>query len=140
MKEKSAIPQVRFHARLSDGHRSYTTNQDVVYSTVLINDGGGYSPTTGHFTAPVAGVYMFTVQYCPYSNKYAYLEIVHAGRDLQRSMHNGQEGATSVCVSMQAFTKVAMGDKVWVRAISSSEIYHFGSSRWNSFAGLLISL
>ncbi|KAH3810086.1 uncharacterized protein LOC127836458 [Dreissena polymorpha] len=138
MKENSSVPHVMFHARqTTTGQRSYTTNQDVVFPTVLINDGGWYSPITGHFTASVAGVYMFMVQFCPYLHKWAYLEIVHAGRALQSSGHKGED--VIVCVSMQAFAKVAIGDEVWVRISATSEIYH-DDTRSTSYAGLLISL
>ncbi|KAH3815754.1 hypothetical protein DPMN_144285 [Dreissena polymorpha] len=128
-----------FHARHLDGHHSYTANQDMVFKTVLTNEGGGYDSNTGRFTASVAGVFMFTVQYCSYTSKWAFPEIVHEGRPLQRSGHF--ETAEAVCASMQAFAKVAIRDKVWVRACSAystSDIYSEEIRRWNSFAGLLI--
>ncbi|KAH3815731.1 hypothetical protein DPMN_144262 [Dreissena polymorpha] len=126
-----------FHTRHLDGQYTYTANQDVVFKTVLANEGGGYDPNTGRFTSSVAGVYMFTVQYCPTSRKYASLDIVHDGKSLQRSFH--YEVDEVVCVGMQAFAKVAIGGKVWVRGVHvTSDIYSYESYRWSSFAGLLI--
>ncbi|KAH3815747.1 hypothetical protein DPMN_144278 [Dreissena polymorpha] len=52
-----------FHARHLDGTYTYTVNQDVVFKTILANEGGGNDSNTGRFTASVAGVYMFTLQY-----------------------------------------------------------------------------
>ncbi|KAH3693305.1 uncharacterized protein LOC127863110 [Dreissena polymorpha] len=130
-------PLVMFHARHLDGQHTYNANQDVVFKTVLVNEGGGYDSNSGRFTASVAGVYMFTVQYCSYSSNWAIPEIVHEGRSLQRSGHN--DANYHVCTSMQAFAKVVKGDKVWVRSTySSSKIYTDESLRWSSFAGLLI--
>lgn len=37
------------------------TNATIVYSTVYVNIGSGLNTSTGIFTAPVAGTYMFTV-------------------------------------------------------------------------------
>ncbi|KAH3693307.1 hypothetical protein DPMN_192711 [Dreissena polymorpha] len=88
---------------------------DVVFKTVLVNEGGGYDSNTGRFTASVAGVYMFTVQYTLFTNKWAFFELVHEGRPLQRSSH--LEKDTAVSVSMQVFAKVSKGGKVWVRVM-----------------------
>ncbi|KAH3693312.1 complement C1q tumor necrosis factor-related protein 5-like [Dreissena polymorpha] len=130
-------PLVMFHARHLDGQYTYAANQDVVFKTVLANEGGGYDPNTGHFKASVAGVYMFTVQYCPFTKKYGCFGIVHDGKPLQRSFH--YETDSAVCVSMQAFAKVAKGDRVWVRgSYVTSEIYSYEGERWSGFAGLLI--
>ncbi|KAH3693241.1 uncharacterized protein LOC127863145 [Dreissena polymorpha] len=139
MKEQIVVPLVIFHARLHiEAKHTLTGNQVVVFKTVLVNEGRGYDPTTGHFTASVAGVYMFTVQYCPYVAVGIYLEITHEGKPLQRSNH--YEKDSYVCVSMQAFAKVAMGEKVWVRSLYSGDLNHNEPYQWNSFAGFLVHL
>ncbi|XP_052217882.1 uncharacterized protein LOC127835477 [Dreissena polymorpha] len=60
--EGSVVPLIMFHARLQHSGTTFTyaTNEDVKFNTVLVNEGGVYDPVTGHFTASVAGVYMFT--------------------------------------------------------------------------------
>ena len=93
-------PLVMFHARHLEGQHTYNTNQDVVFRTVIVNEGGGYDSNSGRFTASVAGVYMFTVQYCSSASNWAIPEIVHEGRSLQRSGH--RNASTAVCTSMQA--------------------------------------
>ncbi|KAH3693310.1 hypothetical protein DPMN_192714 [Dreissena polymorpha] len=130
---------VMFHARHLDGQFSYANGQDVVFKTVRVNEGRGYDSSTRRFTASVAGVYMFSVQYCPYRNNWTFLEIVHEERPLQRSTHKDGDAEQHVCVSMQAFAKVAIGEKVWVRGVqATSYIYSYELYEWSSFAGLLI--
>ncbi|KAH3805318.1 uncharacterized protein LOC127835478 [Dreissena polymorpha] len=134
----SVVPVVMFYARLQpSGSFTYTKHQAVVFKTVLVNVSGGYDPDTGQFTASVAGVYMFTVQYCTISGKTSYFEIVHDGKSVQRSQHG--HANYYGCVTMQAFAMVAMGEKVWVRStLPDNGVYQDDVNYWNSFAGMLI--
>ncbi|KAH3805319.1 hypothetical protein DPMN_133619 [Dreissena polymorpha] len=125
-----------FHARLPITN-TYTSCQALVFQTTLVNEGGCYNSNTGHFVASVSGVYMFTMQYCTETDKWARFDIVKEGTPLQRSVDNGIGGAR--CFSMQAFAKVSMGEKVWVRSTySTSEVYQSDPNS-NSFAGMLIN-
>ncbi|KAH3815745.1 hypothetical protein DPMN_144276 [Dreissena polymorpha] len=81
---------------------------------------------------------MFTVQYCPNTASNVCIEITHEGKHLQRSFHFERD--TAVCVSMQVFAKVAMGEKVSVRPIRSVDFYHSEADAWSSFAGFLMHL
>ncbi|KAH3693251.1 hypothetical protein DPMN_192655 [Dreissena polymorpha] len=136
MKEQ-IVPLVIFHALLQTDIILFV-NLAVAFKTVLVNEGRGYDPATGHFTASVAGVYMFTLQYCTYVASSIYLEITHEGKPLQRSYHYDKD--SYACTSMQAYAKVSMGEKVWVRSISSGDLYHHEGYMWNSFAGFLVHL
>ncbi|KAH3693672.1 hypothetical protein DPMN_081112 [Dreissena polymorpha] len=135
--EKSVAALVMFSAQLFhyDSQYTLTVSHDIVFQYILVNEGRSYNSANGRFTASVAGVYMFTVQYCPYTNKKIYLDIVHAGRSLQCSTN--WERDDIVCASMQAFAKVAVGDTISVRSRHSGILYH-NSNSWNSFSGLLI--
>ncbi|KAH3805320.1 hypothetical protein DPMN_133620 [Dreissena polymorpha] len=78
------------------------------------------------------------MQYCSTKCKCARFDIVKEETPLQRSEHKGVDGVT--CVSMQDFTKVSMGDKVWLRCTySTSEIYQYDQIS-NSFATMLINI
>ncbi|KAH3809851.1 hypothetical protein DPMN_138231 [Dreissena polymorpha] len=85
-----------------------------MFKDVMANEGASFEPNTGQFTASVPGVYMFIVQYCPDTSKWAFLSIVSERGALIRSAHKGK--TSGMCVSMQ--TKVLIGEKVWVQCTS----------------------
>ncbi|KAM3615465.1 uncharacterized protein V6R79_002665 [Siganus canaliculatus] len=46
---------------------SYPSHSGILkFATVLVNEGGGYSPGTGIFTCPMDGIYYFTVHVSVY--------------------------------------------------------------------------
>ena len=63
--KKRRFPRVSFH----------TTPQCTIikFERVLVNDGNGYDPKSGKFTAPVDGVYSFLWSYCSSKGSTAYL-------------------------------------------------------------------
>ncbi|KAH3805335.1 hypothetical protein DPMN_133635 [Dreissena polymorpha] len=136
LKDQIKDPSIHFRSRITAGTTDLSGGQDVVYPTVEVNEGQGYDPSTGKFTASITGIYLFTVQNCVHYQKYGQLEIVHGGKTLQRSTHYDSGGAYP-CVTMQVSAAVAMGDMVWVRATGLSKLYT-DSVRYNSFSCTLI--
>ena len=58
-----------FHARHLSGVNERVQAGDVIIARdVIINQGQGYSASTGHFTAPISGVYFFMASTGPYHN------------------------------------------------------------------------
>ncbi|KAH3804704.1 hypothetical protein DPMN_132992 [Dreissena polymorpha] len=129
------VPLVNFQAVFESIQFVLQPNDNVVFEKVMANDGGGYDPKTGKFTAPVGGVYIFTVQYCPLYYHEVGFEIVQGEIPLQRSAQESVD--STVCVNMQVVSKVEQGANVWVRATAKSTL-HPENIHWNTFAGLLI--
>ena len=55
--------QVAFQAPFSDGKVNTPASGPFHFDVVIFNDGNGYDPTIGIFTAPVSGVYIFAAQF-----------------------------------------------------------------------------
>ncbi|XP_045183637.2 complement C1q tumor necrosis factor-related protein 6-like [Mercenaria mercenaria] len=69
-------PVIAFNAYTNVSGK-YPMGQVVIFPEVLLNEGGGYNSMTGHFTAPVAGLYLFTAHVCNEETKPTVISIMH---------------------------------------------------------------
>ncbi|KAH3754937.1 hypothetical protein DPMN_189617 [Dreissena polymorpha] len=136
------------HVAAFNAHGFHELSNNVnAFPTVIFNEGNAYNPSTGHFTAPVDGLYYFTAQICvrPGSSVYFYLEKgsesmsvkvrLTATEDQQGSSHN------ALCVSAEVSVKLIRNEHVWVMMNSqytTSQINESGNNVWNFFTGTLI--
>ncbi|XP_062607182.1 cerebellin-2-like [Saccostrea cucullata] len=125
------ISAVGFSALLSKD-TTLGVNQIVKYDNVITNQGNGYDKWTGIFTAPTAGLYVFSCTVMAYERASMHMGIVQDGR-LISTIHSdispwNQASETVVLV-------LKKGDKVWTRA------HHVGRIRenFNTFSGFLTS-
>ena len=107
----------------------------IVYQTILTSsDISGYDIATGTFTAPVAGVYMFTVNSCVNVNHA--IAIMRNGIAIFKSTHNDARN-TGSCYTTQSITPLVSGDQVLVKCDGSCRLMT-DSLRWNTFSGILL--
>uniref|UniRef100_K1RBT2 Collagen alpha-2(VIII) chain n=1 Tax=Magallana gigas TaxID=29159 RepID=K1RBT2_MAGGI len=101
----------------------------LVFPVVIYSEGTGYNPSTGIFTAPTAGTYVFYVSVQSAHQKLIYLDIVLNGSAKVRAMawyNSGssvnmiQTGTNLVILHLQT------GDKVWVRRGGGDGYYSDG--------------
>nr|XP_034334716.1 kinectin [Crassostrea gigas] len=113
------------------------TGSTLVFPTVIYNEGTGYNSSTGIFTAPTAGTYVFYVSVQSAWHKYIYLNIVMNGSikvralawyDSGSSVRILQTGTNLVILHLQA------GDRVWVRRGGGTG-YYSDSSHVTTFSG-----
>ena len=132
----NTIPTIVFNAK-SVTSNSPQTGQPVVFSSVLSNIGSGYSSTTGKFTAPVNGTYIFTVQLCVTTNKAAEFGFIVDGTVSTAFQDKDHDEYSTASTSIQLFLK--QGQKVWVRPVNPclSCLINSGTC-WNRFSGSLV--
>ena len=107
----------------------------LVFPHVITNKGQGYSSSSGKFTAPRDGTYVFTVTVMSYYNNDLKLDIVHDGVSKVRtwSHHSAryQTGTNLVVLELDR------GDAVWVRRFTGQG-YSTNSVPLTAFSGFIL--
>ncbi|XP_022289894.2 uncharacterized protein LOC111101622 [Crassostrea virginica] len=105
----------------------------LVFPHVITNKGQGYSSSSGKFTAPRDGTYVFTVTAVSWSSYYLHLDIAHNGVSKVRtySQNSYQTGTNLVVLELDR------GDAVWVKR-HSGQGYYSGSVPITTFSGFLL--
>ncbi|XP_060572184.1 adiponectin-like [Ruditapes philippinarum] len=116
-----------------------TSNEVIVFNSIITNEGSGYDTSTGIFTAPVAGLYQFAVHLCTPISYYTYVGIYHEGKIIVKDYIHGV-GQHAMCNSVGGVVRVESGEQVWVqsRSAGSNRKLTDDNSRMNTFFGILI--
>ena len=113
---------VSFSATLSgDSDLSFQSSDGaaiVRFDQVMLNAGDGYDPSTGVFTSPRAGVYVFTLDLKSAPGKLASARIVKNTEVLHYVRANGQSTGEIGVGSGTVATSLSVGDIVFVCVVS----------------------
>ncbi|XP_033488201.2 complement C1q and tumor necrosis factor-related protein 9-like [Epinephelus lanceolatus] len=108
----SSTGTVAFTAKLNIDD-SYPKYRGVLkFATVLVNEGGGYSPGTGIFTCPMDGFYHFTVYVSVYGC--GQCGINKNGEKVVSLYHTTLPDKRSQVASMGSVIKLSKNDEVYV--------------------------
>nr|XP_033962445.1 complement C1q-like protein 2 [Pseudochaenichthys georgianus] len=131
---------VVFSAATGGGHTAigpFNTDTTLIYRTVITNIGGAYSPSTGVFVAPVAGVYYFTIffhaggKHAALLRLYKNNELVVVTYDHRCTSDGADNGGNAV------FLQLVQGDQVYVRLGVNTHVW--GSDYPTTFSGFLVT-
>ncbi|CAG2220771.1 unnamed protein product [Mytilus edulis] len=100
-------------------------NGVIKFEKVVINIRNGYNPTTGIFTAPVAGVYQFSCTVMSENGKHLSVYLSHNNVKQQRIWLKGSSHETGTAINILNLKK---GDQVAVKGLGNDrilDIVHF---------------
>ncbi|XP_060570770.1 complement C1q-like protein 4 [Ruditapes philippinarum] len=131
---------VAFTAGLSRTITNMGSHQQIVFDHVITNVGNGYSPSHGHFTAPIKGVYVFFVVITNTPGYSSSVTLLRNGGWIGYALaHGGSQNNNLYVTSTIAVTiELQQGDEVWVQneyAFTSVEELYGGN--WSTFSGHL---
>ncbi|XP_060595295.1 uncharacterized protein LOC132749515 isoform X1 [Ruditapes philippinarum] len=129
---------IAFHAHHVADLLLDKTDEIIIFTKSVINEGTGYDTSSGLFTPPVGGLYQFFVHTCVYKGYHAFIGIVLEGQVIAADMNYDNDHFT--CSAFGAIARVKSGEKVWVKSTSSSSDrrLHQNSLRMNTFSGVLV--
>ena len=116
-------------------HSGTWTGDILVFPHVITNNGNGYDPSTGKFTASKKGTYVFFVNVNSYLSNTVYFDIVHNGISKVRTMSYGS--ANYQTGTNMAVLVLKKGDSVWVKRDSGTG-YYSSSVPVTTFSGFLL--
>ncbi|XP_052235909.1 uncharacterized protein LOC127847794 isoform X3 [Dreissena polymorpha] len=112
------------------------------FPTVIFNEGNAYHASSGHFTAPVDGLYYFTAQFCCIPQQECGFFIEKSNASISSSTHltaTFEHHTTDVaCTSASTSVKLNRNEHVWVLIQGTSSYLYDGYNGWNTFTGTLI--
>ena len=125
-------PRISFNAQSNITREYVSPPTHVKFDLVLYNQGGAFNPTTGNFTAPVSGTYVFYFQTESGNShsSHSYIKVNH-GEVCRAYIHSKQEHG-----SCQGIVHMFAGENAWVEPIYEDAYYTHNSS---SFMGFLLS-
>lgn len=127
---------VAFTAALSPKTTELAQNQLVRFDHVITNAGNGYDARLGHFTAPTAGIYMFSISVMSLPSQYLQLQLVKNGNEVGRAEGDTQGYDTTTVVVM---VELNVGDAVWVKRWGTTATESIYGHLWSYFTGCLIT-
>jgi hypothetical protein len=117
-----------------------TANTEIVFNSVNLNDGSHFNTTTGRFTAPIAGKYMFCIFGMASSTAAWYdIRVNGALRTFKHSTYSTQSVAGEWAQSCEnTIISLSLGDYVSVFTGGTTGGIYGGGNNHNGFCGYLI--
>ncbi|XP_062578304.1 uncharacterized protein LOC134240220 [Saccostrea cucullata] len=132
-----ASTKVAFTAGITSSDSSWS-GSTLVFPKIIFNAGGGYNPTTGMFTAPVDGHYVFFISVQSYDLKEIRMDIVLNGESKVRTMafDYADKDYFETGVNLVVL-RLNQGDKVWIKRYTGIG-YYSDSVPITTFSGFLL--
>lgn len=126
--------KIGFTASASGSVSSWNSGT-LIFPAIIRNNGNGYNPGTGVFTAPRAGTYVFYVNVQCYYNQDIHVDIVLNGATQVRAMAQGTSGPYDASSNLVVLI-LQKEDRVWVNFRAGKGYYSDGPM--TTFSGFQI--
>lgn len=103
-----------------------------MFDVVDLNEGLGYSASTGIFTTPSRGIYVFDWTIIAYKGQYAYTSLAVNDQFKSWNYCNDMNSKTELSCSKLAVVKLIYGDKVWIGVFGGTANMLY---KYTSFSG-----
>ncbi|XP_005952871.1 complement C1q-like protein 3 [Haplochromis burtoni] len=113
----------------------FNTDVTMIYDHTFVNIGNAYSPVTGIFTAPVSGVYFFTIFSHSGGERKTWL-LLYKNNEVILHIHDHQSTDTADNGGNAAFLQMQQGDTVYVRLKEGTHVYK--ARTVTTFSGFLV--
>lgn len=123
---------VAFDVRLKNHKRNLATKARVVFETVDLNEGLGYDASTGVFTAPSGGIYVFDWTILAWQGQFAFTSLVVNDQYKSWSYCDDRGSKTWLPCSKMTLVKLKQGDKVWIGVFNEPTNMN---NKYTSFSG-----
>ncbi|XP_062592487.1 uncharacterized protein LOC134253928 [Saccostrea cucullata] len=107
-----------FYAMMTSTVQIQGSNQTIIYDKTGTNNGNAYNTSTGIFTVPETGTYVFTWTAFSYVEEYVRLEIVVAGTIYGGTLSDTQETSDADTETAIVVVNANTGDEVYIRSQS----------------------
>ncbi|XP_060678230.1 complement C1q tumor necrosis factor-related protein 3-like [Hemiscyllium ocellatum] len=129
------VPRVIFSAYVSD-RRDPEVQKPILYDQVTVNQGQGYDPATGTFSAPVTGIYQFTYSLLGKTDSLDTAIHLVVNQERVNYIHSVLKADQAQTASVTVILSLNVGDRVWV-TLEQGGVWT--EQRAISFQGLLLS-
>ncbi|XP_060063272.1 C1q-related factor-like [Ylistrum balloti] len=123
---------IAFSAGLTNGTELHVTT-NMTYDRVFVNSGNGYNNSTGVFTAPLGGTYVFMYHALSQANQQLWLDIYHNSDYIATGYAHAKNDYASS--SNSVVLTIARGDAVYIRARGDNFVYGQPDEVFATFSG-----
>jgi hypothetical protein len=114
----------------------YSPNERINdFSNVVLNIGNAFDSSTGIFTAPRSGIYLFSVVVSSQDNDLLIVKIMQNYYQIGLAMAGDESHATG---SFTVVSYLSVGDRIWVETSSYGEDKIYIRSHYTQFVGVQI--
>ena len=112
----SLLGKVAFCVRLGDLLRNVGIGDVIKFESVQLNEGSGYDPTTGQFTAPAPGVYQFSFGHTFNPPSQTWARLMAKGKTVNSAAADSIESSLDIQGGNVGIVRLNTGEKAWIES------------------------